>query len=313
MSINLSIRVLATPAVDRERNHRRRVAAAWALATALVLAIAAYGFDYYTLGAAARPLSPKHALLRPSGAIGINLGILGLGLFFLIYLYYLRKRWKWLGRVGVNRHWLDFHVVLGVSAPVIIAFHSAFKFRGIAGMAFWIMLAVALSGIVGRYLYAQIPRHINAAELSWQELQEEQLALASQMASQKVFPAGKLVAAFHVPSAEMVKHKSAVGAIVWMLMLDMVRPFRVASLRRQVLGFGGIIFSLGGLLRSTHDELETVVRIAQHQAALSKRMVFLSRTQEVFQLWHVIHRPFSYAFIVLALLHIGTAMLLGYL
>ena len=313
MSINLSIRVLATPVADPERNHRRRVAVAWALATALVLAIAAYGFDYYTLGAAARPLSPKHALLRPSGAIGINLGILGLGLFFLIYLYYFRKRWKWLGRLGVNRHWLDFHVVLGVSAPVIIAFHSAFKFRGIAGMAFWIMLAVALSGIVGRYLYAQIPRHINAAELSWQELQEEQLALASQMASQKVFPAGRLVAAFHVPSAEMVKHKSAIGAIVWMLMLDLVRPFRVASLRRQVLGFGGIILSLGGLLRSTHDELETVVRIAQQQAALTKRMVFLSRTQEVFQLWHVIHRPFSYAFIVLALLHIGTAMLLGYM
>ncbi len=313
MSINLSIRVLATPVVDRERNHRRRVAAAWALAAALVLAIAAYGFDYYTLGAEARPLSPKHELLRPGGAIGINLGILGLGCFFLIYLYYFRKRWKWLGRLGVNRHWLDFHVVLGVVSPVIIAFHSAFKFRGIAGMAFWIMLAVALSGIVGRYLYAQIPRHINAAELSWQELQEEHLVLASQMASQKVFPAERLVAAFHVPSAEMVKHKSAVGAIVWMLMLDIVRPFRVASLRRQVLGFGGIILSLGGLLRSNHDELETVVRIARHQAALTKRMVFLSRTQEVFQLWHVIHRPFSYAFIVLALLHIGTAMLLGYL
>ncbi|MBZ5501292.1 MAG: hypothetical protein LAN59_03490 [Acidobacteriia bacterium] len=313
MSINLSIRALAAPVADPERPHRRRVAAAWALATALVLAIAAYGFDYYTLGAAARPLSPKHALLRPSGAIGIKLGILGVGLFFLIYLYYFRKRWKWLGRLGVNRHWLDFHVVLGVASPVIIAFHSAFKFRGIAGMAFWIMLAVALSGIVGRYLYAQIPRHLNAAELSWQELQEEQLTLASQMASQKVFPADRLVAAFHVPSAEMVKHKSAIGAIVWMLMLDLVRPFRVASLRRQVLGFGGIIFSLGGLLRSTHDELETVVRIAQQQAALSKRMVFLSRTQEIFQLWHVIHRPFSYAFIVLALLHIGTAMLLGYL
>ena len=313
MSINLSIRALAAPVADPERPHRRRVAAAWALATALVLAIAAYGFDYYTLGAAARPLSPKHALLRPSGAIGIKLGILGVGLFFLIYLYYFRKRWKWLGRLGVNRHWLDFHVVLGVASPVIIAFHSAFKFRGIAGMAVWIMLAVALSGIVGRYLYAQIPRHLNAAELSWQELQEEQLTLASQMASQKVFPADRLVAAFHVPSAEMVKHKSAIGAIVWMLMLDLVRPFRVASLRRQVLGFGGIIFSLGGLLRSTHDELETVVRIAQQQAALSKRMVFLSRTQEIFQLWHVIHRPFSYAFIVLALLHIGTAMLLGYL
>jgi hypothetical protein len=313
MSINASIRVLAPPAVDPEQGHHRRLAAAWILAIAVVLAIGAYGFDYYTLGAAARPHSPKHVLLRPSGAIGIKLGMLGVACFCMIYLYYFRKRWKWLGRIGANRHWLDFHIVLGVTSPVIIAFHSAFKFHGIAGMAFWIMLAVALSGIVGRYLYAQIPRRLNAAELTWQELQDEQLALAGQMASQKVFPAGRLVAAFHVPSADMVRHKSAVGAIVWMLALDLARPFRVASLRRQVLGFGGIMLSLGGILRSTHEELERVVRIARRQASLSKRMVFLGRTQEVFQLWHVIHRPFSYAFIVLALLHIATAMLLGYL
>lgn len=313
MSINASIRVLAPPVVDRERNHRLRLAAAWALAAAFILAIGVYGFDYYTLSAANRPFSPKHALLRPSGAIGIKLGMLGVGLFSVIYLYYFRKRWKWLARIGVNRHWLDFHIVLGVTAPIIIAFHAAFKFRGIAGMAFWIMFAVALSGIVGRYLYAQIPRHLNAAELTWQELQDEQLALANQLAAQKVFPSARLIAAFHVPSVEMVKHKSAIGAIVWMLMLDLARPFRVASLRRQVLGFGGILLSLGGFLRSSHEDLESVVRIARQQAALSKRMVFLARTQEVFQLWHVVHRPFSYAFVVLAILHIATAMLMGYM
>ena len=136
--------------------------------------------------------------------------------------------------------------MLGVTAPIIIAFHAAFKFRGIAGMAFWIMVAVALSGIVGRYLYAQIPRRLNAAEFTWQELQDEQLALTHQMAAQKIFPPGELVAAFHIPDVEMVKHKSAMGALLWMFALDLARPFRVAALRRQVLGFGGILLSLGG-------------------------------------------------------------------
>ena len=98
-----------------------------------------------------------------------------------------------------------------------------------------------------------------------------------------------------------------------MFALDIARPFRVASLRRRVLGFGGVLLSLGGLLPSNNHELETVVQTVKRQATLSKRMVFLSRTQQVFQLWHVVHRPFSYAFVVLALLHIVTAMLLGYL
>ena len=316
MTTNASIRTLtaATTAVpDAERAHRVRLAGAWAIAIAFLLVVGAYGFDYYTLSAAARPLSAKHALLRPSGAIGIKLGMVGVAMFFSIYLYYFRKRWGWLASIGKTKHWLDFHIVLGVTAPVVIAFHAAFKFRGIAGMAFWIMVAVALSGIIGRYIYAQIPRHLNAAEYSWQELQDEQVALTQQMAAQKMFTAGELVAAFHIPDAEMVKHKSAMGALLWMFALDIARPFRVASLRRRVLGFGGVLTTLGGFLGSGNDELERVVKAVRHQAALSKRMVFLSRTQQVFQLWHVVHRPFSYAFVVLAILHIATAMFLGYL
>lgn len=313
MTTNATFHTLAPPAPDPERAHHVRLAGAWATAIAFTLAVGVYGFDYYTLSAADRPLSPKHAFLRPSGAIGINLGIFGVCLFLLIYLYYFRKQFGWLRNFGATTHWLDFHIVLGVTAPVIIAFHAAFKFRGIAGMAFWIMVAVAASGVVGRYIYAQIPRRLNAAELTWQDLQDEQLALTNQLASQKIFKTGKLVAAFHIPDVEMVKHKSAMGALLWMFSLDLARPFRVASLRRQALGFGGIFLSLGGMFRSGNPELERVVRTVRRQAALSKRMVFLSRSQQVFQLWHVVHRPFSYAFVVLAILHIATAMLLGYL
>src|SRR5690348_10620810 len=174
------------PAVtDQDRGHRLRLMAGWFLAAALILALTIYGFDYYRLGAEARPFSPKHALLRPSGAIGIKLGFLGLGMFLAIFLYPLRKKWGWLARQGSSRHWLDFHVLLGVSAPFVIAFHSSFKFRGFAGIAFWIMLSVSLSGLIGRYLYSQIPQRVNAAEISMGELQETQSNLAQQLAQQR--------------------------------------------------------------------------------------------------------------------------------
>jgi len=41
-------------------------------------------------------------------------------------------------------------------------------------------------------------------------------------------------------------------------------------------------------------------------------VLFLSRSQKVFHLWHIVHKPFSYAFAVLALLHIGLQFMLGY-
>ena len=303
----------AASAPRRDTAHHWHLVIVCILAGAFLLAVAVYGFDYYTLGATARPLSPKHAMLRPSGSIGIKLGMLGTALFFGIYFYYFRKHWGWLRNLGTTKHWLDMHIVMGVTAPLVIAFHSAFKFRGIAGMAFWIMVAVALSGVVGRYLYGQIPRHLNAAELSWQELQQERDRLTAQLASQKIFTEAQVTWAFRFPTVSHVKHLSAISALVYMFWLDLIRPFRVAALRRRALGFFGILVTLGGLFPSGRYEIERVIRTARHQATLTKRMLFLSRTQQVFQLWHVVHRPFSYAFVVLALLHIATAMLLGYL
>jgi hypothetical protein len=64
--------------------------------------------------------------------------------------------------------------------------------------------------------------------------------------------------------------------------------------------------------RPRNQKLERALRVAQKQAALSKSILFLSRTQQVFQLWHVVHRPFSYEFAILAILHIGIALFMGY-
>jgi hypothetical protein len=303
----------AAAARNPGRGHRMRILLASASAAALILVLALYGASYYWLNVAERPHSPKHALLRPSGTIGIKLGMLGVVLFFGIYLYYFRKRWKWLNRIGSARHWLDFHVVMGLTAPVLIAFHAAFKFRGMAGMAFWIMAAVALSGVVGRYLYAQIPRSLNAAELTWQELETGRSRLEQSLSAQKLFAPEVLRDALHMPEPERVAGMSLGAALGLMLVLDLARPFRAAILRRKVLSFAGILRTLGGLLPSGNRDLEWTIDLVRKQSTLRKKMLFLSRSQQVFHLWHVVHRPFSYAFVVLALIHICAAILLGYL
>ena len=73
----------------------------------------------------------------------MKLGMLGLLMFLVIFLYPIRKRWPWLAKQGNARHWLDIHVMLGLSAPLIVAFHASFKFRGVAGMAFWMLIDTA--------------------------------------------------------------------------------------------------------------------------------------------------------------------------
>jgi len=308
----------ATAALPRknqsmELGHRIRLIFAGAAAFLLVATIGLYGANYYFLPLDQRPFSDKHALLRPGGAIGLKLGILGTFLFFIIFLYALRKLIPWLGRFGTAKHWMDFHVIAGVTAPIVIAFHASFKFQGIAGVAFWIMLAVALSGVIGRYLYSQIPRSLTAAELSLSELQLSEREISDALFGQSLYSAEQLNRVLDVPSSAHIRRIGPLLAIGEMIALDVRRPFQVAGLRRASSDFGARLRSFGGLLSTGDTEVEYIVRLVRKKAALSKRVVFLNQTQRVFHLWHVIHRPFSYAFAVLAIVHIVVVMGFGFM
>ena len=194
----------------------------------------------------------------------------------------------------------------------MITLHSSFKFHGFAGIAFWIMLGVSLSGIVGRYLYSQIPHHVNAAEFSRRELQDLQDKMMQQLARQNLLRQSDVRSALRLPSQQRVDQLPIPAALIYMLLLDLLRPFRIAHLRNGALLGSEHLTSLGGLLPTRHRELERAIVVAREEAALSKRILFLSRTQQVFHLWHVVHKPFSYTFAVLVLIHIGVVLMMGF-
>lgn len=306
---------VATP-VLKARNgrwaHRACLAAGYVLAITLILGLATYGFSYYTLATAERPFSAKHALLKPSGAIGLKLGFTSFAMFLGIFVYPLRKRWSWLSRQGDSRHWLDYHVLLGVTAPFVVALHASFKFRGLAGMAFWIMVAVAISGVTGRYLYAQIPRRLSSAEMWLKEMQELQEKTAQQLEKQRLLPQADLRALLRLPSPQRVESLSMVAALCYMVALDIARAWRIAKVRRHALGFRERVLALGGVLRTSHADLERAIAIGRREAATAKQVLFLARAQQVFRLWHVVHRPFSYSFALLAAIHISVVIMMGF-
>ncbi len=213
---------------------------------------------------------------------------------------------------SISTRWLDFHVVLGATAPIIIAFHSSFKFGNIAGMAFWSMLVVTLSGFVGRYLYSQIPRGLGAAELSKKEMQETEEKLRKELAEQRANFGFSVEALYQLPTADEVASTPMISSLLSMFLIDFKRPFKASLVRLQEAGFGPWLFSFCGLLPTRDQKLERAIRVAQKEATLSKHILFLTHTQQVFKLWHVVHRPFSYAFAVLAILHIGIALFMGY-
>jgi len=297
---------------DPEKRHRILLLIGIALSAVLVTLILVQGLSYYLLDATQRPLSPAHLRLKPSGTVGLRLGMLGFALFVLVYIYPLRKHWPWLARVGKTKHWLDYHVAMGLIAPILITFHSSLKFQGFAGMAYWTMAALVLSGLVGRYLYAQIPKSLEAAEISLKELEELRSQLARQLEAQKALPVSDLDRVFRLPEIEKVQRMSILRALAVMALLDLTRPFTIWKVRRRQTGTRTRIMTVGGVLH-THDvELEKAMGILRKQAMLSKKILFLSKAQRVFHLWHVVHKPFSYSFAILVAVHVTVVVLLGY-
>jgi hypothetical protein len=143
-----------------------------ALIVLLVLVMIGYaGFSYYNLPVEERFFHADHPGLKPSGIWGHGYGIIGSLLMIIgVTIYMARKRFRLLSRLGILKHWLEFHIFLCSLGPILVMFHTSFKFGGLVAISFWSMVAVFLSGIIGRFIYIQIPRTIEGRELSLNEV-----------------------------------------------------------------------------------------------------------------------------------------------
>lgn len=142
------------------------------------------GYSYYLLPVEgiARVDHPMYELLRPNGFVGHGLGVVGT-LFIVIglFAYMARKRIKAFSRWGILKHWLEVHIFLCSLGYVFVTFHTSFKFGGLVSIGYWSLTIVFLSGMIGRFLYIQIPRTIEGRELSILEIGELKLALDNEL------------------------------------------------------------------------------------------------------------------------------------
>ncbi|HEX5725052.1 MAG TPA: hypothetical protein VFX98_06275 [Longimicrobiaceae bacterium] len=93
-----------------------------------------------------------------SGLFGHGLGVLG----FLLMLF-AETAYTWRKHVhregwGPMRRWLQAHVFTGLVGPYLVLLHTAFEFRGLAGVVALLVLVVVASGVVGRFAYTAVPK-----------------------------------------------------------------------------------------------------------------------------------------------------------
>ena len=142
--------------------------------TLVVFVVVSYhGLSYYQTSLEERFFHPDYASLKPSGIVGHGYGIVGSICILLgVFLYIARKRLRSWSRLGFLKHWLEFHIFLCTVGPILVLYHTTFKFGGLVAISFWSMVAVFASGVIGRFIYIQIPRTIEGRELSLSEVRD---------------------------------------------------------------------------------------------------------------------------------------------
>ncbi|MCB0599706.1 MAG: hypothetical protein KDC28_00700 [Saprospiraceae bacterium] len=272
----------------------------WAMAIAVMAAIvllSIQGFDYYRTPLEERFFQPQHEVLKPSGLWGHGLGIIGTLLILIgVFSYMARKRIKKLARLGLQKHWLEFHIFLCTIGPVMVLFHTAFKFGGIVAISFWSMVAVVLSGVLGRFIYNQIPRTLQGRELSLQEVQAMRDSIANQL---------KEVLHQNEPEVEVVMDSiqdhtaQANSKVPWTRMLQ--ERNSIHSIKSMI--------PMDQISRKQRKE---IIRLVRHEMTLNRRIDRLVTMQKLFRYWHVAHMPFALVMLVIMILHVAITLTFGY-
>ncbi|HRW76176.1 MAG: hypothetical protein R2787_17965 [Saprospiraceae bacterium] len=279
--------------------HRLYISSLVAIVVVVSFYLAFSGFQYYSTSLEERFYHPHHDWFKPSGAFGHGLGIFGTLLILIgVFGYIARKRYLFLARFGRLKYWLEFHIFLCTLGPIMILFHTAFKFGGIVSISFWSMVAVVASGVIGRFIYIQIPRTIEGRELSLGEIRAMQLDLAGTLRerfSMDERQVDQLVATTR--SAEIASQNILVR--YWQTHRDDRRRLRTA---RGILREAGL----------DRQAIRQVTGLIKSEIRINHRIERLQTMVKLFKYWHVAHLPFALIMLIIMVIHVVVTLLFGY-
>lgn len=275
----------------------------YVVALATILYLFLDGRSYYGTPLIERPRHEDFWELKPGGSRGHLVGVVGSALMVVMLVYSLRKRVKVFRKLGKLRDWLDFHIFCGIVGPLLVVLHSSFKVQGLVALSFWSMIAVALSGVLGRYLYLQIPRTRAGDELTLSEVRELRGEIDRRLRDEIGVPEEALQELDRI-ALDGVSAEARLPTLLFHL------PLQAVSLRWRLLSFRRRF--QGELRGAPRPLLREATRLARQKAVLERRVRLWNRFQQLFHYWHVVHKPFAVVMYVFMIVHIVVVLLTGY-
>ncbi len=275
--------------------------------TFLVLIVAATlagliykGGSFYNVGIEDRFYHQDYKILKPSGSLGHGYGIVGSVLMVSgVLLYFIRKRYRIFYRMGLLKHWLEFHIFLCTLGPLLILFHTSFKFGGLVAISFWSMVAVFLSGIIGRFIYLQIPRSIEGRELSLNEVRQMKTDVTSVVGNIRQMDAETVAL---IESSTRKKVEVLKGNFMSNYISGILKDRNTITNIKVQLRKKGL----------NKPDAQKIINLVKNDLSLNRKIDRLNTMQNLFKYWHVAHLPFAIVMIIIMIIHVAVTIIFGY-
>ncbi len=227
---------------------------------------------------------------------GYALGIIGGSLMLILLLYPISKRVALFTRWIPIRYWFGIHMLFGIIGPTMILYHSNFQLGSTnSSVALFSMLLVALSGLVGRYIYTHIHHGLYGTRINLKELKtnadknhcillsiiEENEDLNQQIQKME----DKALKPYSGIMADLL-NVIYLGINAKKLKSKVMQSFKSTSANKNKCKRKSVINSIN-----------------QYTLALRKMAAF-KLYEKLFSLWHILHLPLFIMMIITAVVHI---------
>ena len=247
----------------------------------------------------------EYSNLTPESGAGYWLGIIGGTLMLVLLLYPLRKKVRFLNIFGKIKYWFKLHMLFGVLGPVAILFHANFSLGSTnSNVAFFSMVIVASSGLVGRYFYAKIHHGLYGRKANLKELRESLKESKSKLGNH--FTLTKEIVS-KIKSSERLLLRSRniiVATLLWPLIFirtQLTKRSLRKSLNKTFLKASGERGWDKKMARSLSREANN--EIQPYIDGLYKMYGFRI-FENLFSLWHLFHLPLFFALVITGIVHV---------
>lgn len=229
--------------------------------------------------------------------LGYNLGLAGGLMMLTLLLYSARKHLTFMQSLGKLKYWFQIHMTLGVIGPVLVIFHTTFRLGSMnASIAFYCMLLVAGSGLIGRFVYTRIHKGLYGSRSSLKDAHAELSGSQDDIKSKLHFFPKVEKNIKHFEYLALEKKRGFFGGIWFFLTFDVRRMWLAWQCKRYI-----HLKMRGERLQDVADEASLLVK--QYLIQIQSVAQF-KKFEQIFSAWHVLHIPLMYMMVATAIFHV---------